>query len=89
MDGINCNNEKKAFEANDIKYRFLKANGNTSLLKLLNYTDSLYTLNPEYLAKQVAVKEHSLVEQAQHVPRTMDMKKGAKVLKNKATKMIN
>jgi len=35
---INCNNEKKSFKANDIKYRFWKANGNSHLLKIVFYT---------------------------------------------------
>jgi hypothetical protein len=32
---INCNNEKKSFEANDMKYRYWKANGNASLLRII------------------------------------------------------
>ena len=42
---INCSKEKKSFEANDMKYRFWKANGNSHLLKIVFYTDSLYNMD--------------------------------------------
>lgn len=54
---VSCHNEKKAFEANDIKYRYLKVNGNSNLLKATYYTDSLYNLNKNFFAKKVVEKE--------------------------------
>lgn len=60
---INCHNEKKQFEANDIQYRFWKANGNTSLLKIIYQTDSLYNLDKTNFEKEVLQQEHEIAEQ--------------------------
>ncbi len=60
---INCHNEKKSFEANDLKYRFWKANGNASVLKIIFHTDSLYNLDKENFIQQVVRSEHHVAEQ--------------------------
>jgi len=60
---MNCHSEKKQFEANDIKYRFWKANGNTNLLKIIYQTDSLYNLDKTNFAKEVLRAEHEIAEQ--------------------------
>ena len=60
---INCHNEKKQFEANDIQYRFWKANGNVSLLKIIYKTDSLYNLDQDGFTKEVLRAEHKIAEQ--------------------------
>lgn len=60
---INCHNEKKQFEANDIQYRFWKANGNTSLLKIIYHTDSLYNLDKDDFRNEVLRAEHQIAEQ--------------------------
>lgn len=60
---INCHIEKKQFEANDIKYRFWKANGNTSLLKIIYGTDSLYNLDKDGFTNEVLRAEHEIAEQ--------------------------
>jgi len=60
---VNCNNEKKSFEANDLKYRFWKANGNTNLLKIVFYTDSLYNLDKDHFIQQVVRAEQEIIEQ--------------------------
>lgn len=60
---INCNNEKKSFETNDMKYRFWKANGNTNLLKIVFYTDSLYKLDKDNFIHQVVQSEQQIYEQ--------------------------
>jgi len=60
---MNCHSEKKAFEANDIKYRFWKANGNTNLLKVVYHTDSLYILNKDVFTNGVLQAEHTISEQ--------------------------
>ena len=60
---INCSNEKKAFEANNMKYRYWKANGNASLLKIIYYTDSLYNLDEYHFTNEVLRAERKLEEQ--------------------------
>ena len=60
---INCHNEKKQFEANDIQYRFWKANGNTSLLKIIYHTDSFYNLDKDDFTNKVLRQEHQIAEQ--------------------------
>lgn len=60
---INCSNEKKSFEANDLKYRFWKANGNSHLLKIVFYTDSLYNLDKDRFIHQVFRAERQVFEQ--------------------------
>ncbi|KAA9042046.1 hypothetical protein FW778_08525 [Ginsengibacter hankyongi] len=60
---INCSNEKKSFEANDIKYRFWKANGNSHLLKIVYYTDSLYNLDKNNFIQQVVRSERNIAKQ--------------------------
>lgn len=60
---VNCSNEKKSFEANDMKYRYWKANGNASLLRIIYYTDSLYNLDKDHFMEQVLQSERNIVEQ--------------------------
>ena len=58
-----CYKEKNTFEGNDLKYRYLKVNGNTSLLKALFTTDSLYNLNSDYFGKKIVEKEKDFASQ--------------------------
>jgi hypothetical protein len=60
---IECYNEKQVFEANDIKYRYLKVNGNSNVLKATYSTDSLYNLNRDYFGEKVIKKERDLAKQ--------------------------
>ena len=60
---ISCHNEKKVFKANHIKYRYLKVNGNSNLLKTTYSTDSLYDLEEAYFTKKVVEKESDLANQ--------------------------
>ena len=60
---INCDNEKKVFEANDVKYRYWKADSNASLLKLTYYTDSLYDMDKDDFRNQVFHAEEQIAEQ--------------------------
>jgi hypothetical protein len=60
---MNCHIEKKQFEANDMKYRFWKANGNASLLKIICRTDSLYNLDKDGFTNEVLRAEHEIAEQ--------------------------
>lgn len=74
---IDYSTTKKQSEANDIKFRYLKVSGNSNLLKLLNYTDSLYNVNPDSLANLAAIKERS-VKPVKLVQRTGQKKKNIK-----------
>ena len=60
---INCINQKKTFEANDMKYRFWKTHGNSHLLKIVYYTDSLYNLDKDHFMQQVVRSDQQIVEQ--------------------------
>ena len=60
---ISCYREKNTFEANDIKYRYLKAYGHSSLLKDIYSTDSLYRLYKGSFVKKVVDKEKDLTSQ--------------------------
>jgi hypothetical protein len=60
---INCHNEKKAFEANDFKYRYWKVNGNKGLLKASYDTDSLYESDKDGFEKEVLSHEKQISEQ--------------------------
>ncbi len=62
---INCYDTRKVYEANDIKYRYLKVNGNAVLLKLLYHTDSLYNLNNDLFTSRVNDREESFAHQAE------------------------
>ena len=62
---INCHDEKKIYKSNDIKYRYLKVNGNAVLLKLLYHTDSLYNLNNDLFTTRVNDREESFAHQAE------------------------
>jgi hypothetical protein len=53
------------YEANDIKYRYLKVNGNAVLLKLLYHTDSLYNLNSDLFTIRVNDREESFAHQVE------------------------
>lgn len=71
---INCSNERKSFEANDIKYRYWKADSNASLLRLTYYTDSLYDMDKESFKTQVISAEQQIAEQ-EKMHRLADEKK--------------
>lgn len=60
---MNCHRQKEAFEANDLKYRFWKTNGNASLLKIICRTDSLYLLDKDHFRNEVLRSEHAMAEQ--------------------------
>jgi hypothetical protein len=62
---MRCSKLKEQFEANDMRYRFFKMNGNASLLKIIHETDSLYHTNRiDFTSKVVRAGEH-LAEQAE------------------------
>ena len=60
---FNSHREKEVLEANSLKYRFWKANGNSSLLKIIYRTDSLYHLNKDRFRNEVLRSEHAITEQ--------------------------
>lgn len=77
---INCHSEKKTFEANDIKYRYLKVNGNAVLLKILHQTDSLYNLNNDLFTTRVNNREESFAHQAELIRLAGEKKRQNKVM---------
>lgn len=86
---INCISTKKTFEANDIKYRFLKVNGNSPLLKLLYQTDSLYNLNNDSFTIQVVAKEQNFAREEKLLRLAGEKKKNAGGFINKARKYLS
>ena len=83
---INCHNEKKAFEANDIKYRYWKADGNASLLKLTYYTDSLYDMDKDDFRNQIVHAEQQIAEQGKQFRLAGEKEKEGRELKLKGQK---
>ena len=79
-------NDKKQFEANDIKYRALKLSGDKELAKLLYQTDSFYDANADWMRKYVTQNEHYLIEQAKIPQLTGEKKKSVKDLGNRVQK---
>ncbi len=75
---INCYDTRKVYEANDIKYRYLKVNGNAVLLKLLYHTDSLYNLNNDLFTTRVNDREESFAHQAELLRLAGEKKKDQK-----------
>lgn len=71
---ITCSIEKKSYEANDMKYRYWKTNGNIHLLKIVYQTDSLYNLNKNHFIQVVTTAEQEIGEQ-QRAKRIADEKK--------------
>ena len=78
---INCHSEKKAFEANDIKYRYWKVDSNASLLKLTYYTDSLYDMDKDDFRNQVVYAEQKIAEQAKQCRLADEKEKEVRELK--------
>lgn len=60
-------NDRKIFEANDIKYRALKITGNKPLLELLYKTDSLFDLNRAKFHEYVVAQEYESKKQADRI----------------------
>jgi hypothetical protein len=82
---MNTVDDKKQFEANDIKYRALKVSRDEELLKLLYQTDSFYNVNADWMRKYVAKEEH-LIEQTKIFELAGEKKKSVKDLRNRAEK---
>ena len=59
----NCNNEKKTFEANDIKCRYLKPNDYISLIKIIYGADSLYNQDKDSFIRRVFQAEQQIAQQ--------------------------
>ncbi len=86
---INCMNSKKTFQANDIKYRFLRVSSNPSLLKLFYLTDSLYNLSNDSFVKLVTEKEQNFAQQEKQPRPASEKKRNARELLNKASKSFH
>ena len=61
---INIRNDLKEYEADDIKYRRLKINADTALLRTLYRSDSLFTTDPDAFKKETIDEENRIVERA-------------------------
>ena len=83
---IRCSNVKEQFEANDIKYRFLKVNGGAGLLKITHDVDSLYNSNTIDFTSKVVQAEQHLAEQVEMLRLAGEKEKEARELMNKAGK---
>jgi hypothetical protein len=83
---INCHNEKKGFEANDIKYRYWKTDSNASLLKLTYYTDSLYDMDKDGFTNHVIHAEQQFAEQEKQFRLAGEKEKEGRELKLKGQK---
>jgi hypothetical protein len=83
---LNCHNEKKIFEANDIKYRYWKADSNASLLKLTYYTDSLYDIDKESFKNQVISAEQQIADQVKQFRLADEKEKKGRELNLRAKK---
>ena len=80
---MNTNDDKKQFEANDIKYRALKVTGDRALIKLLYHTDSLYNLDAEHMRHWVVQEEERLIEQTKNLKLAGEKKKEAEHLRER------
>jgi hypothetical protein len=83
---MNSLNDKKRFEANDIKYRALKISGDKDLLKLLYQTDTFYNVHTDWMRNYVAQEEDRLMEQTIMLELAGEKKKSIKDLRNRAEK---
>ena len=81
---VNTRNSRQVYEANDIKYRQLKVTADTSLLKLLYKTDSLYFIDAEALKKNTIQEEERIAERARLFQLASKKEREAKELKKKA-----
>jgi len=83
---ITAINDKRQFEANDIKYRALKVSGDKVLLKLLYQTDSFYNVHADWMRKYVAKEEDRLVEKTKMIELAGEKKKKVKDLRKRVEK---
>ena len=74
----------EVFKANDIKYRYLKVNGNKNTLKLCQYIDSIYLKNGVDFCHNVEQEEQRLFEQVELLRLAGEREKEAKTLREQA-----
>jgi hypothetical protein len=82
---INTRDNFKAYEANDIKYRRLKVQADTALLKRLYRMDSLFTIDPEAFTKYTVEEENRIAERARLFRLAGEKEGEAKELRKRAT----
>lgn len=83
---FNAYKSREKYAANDIKYRYLKVNGNKNHLKLCSDTDSLYQKDPASFANDVESEEQRLIQQAEDLRLALEKEREAKFLRKKAGK---
>jgi len=84
MNLINSRNNLKAYEANDIKYRRLKVNADTILLRRLYRTDSLFSIDPEAFKTHTIKEENRIAERLRLFQLAGEKEREAKELRKKA-----
>jgi hypothetical protein len=83
---MSTNDDKKQFEASDIKYRALKVTGDIALLKLLYHTDSLYNVDAKHMRQWVVQEEDRFAHKVKMLSLAGEKEKGTKDLKGRAEK---
>lgn len=81
---INSYQNNKQFEANDLKYRYLKIAVNNTILKICRITDSLYQKNEDSFRTEVEKEERRLIQQAEDLRLAGEKEREAKSLRNRA-----
>jgi hypothetical protein len=83
---INTRNNFEVYEANDTKYRRLKVNADTILLRRLYRTDSLFTIDPEAFRTRTIEEENRIAERARLFQLAGEKEREASELLKKARK---
>ncbi|MEO5777412.1 MAG: hypothetical protein ABIQ27_10930 [Flavobacterium sp.] len=81
---LNSYQYNKQYKANDLKYRYLKVANNAGILKLCNFTDSLYQKNEDSFKTGVEQEEQRLLQQAENFRIAGEKEREAKSLKSRA-----
>ena len=81
---INTRKDLKRYEANDIKYRFLKVKADAALLRTLYKTDSIYNADPGAVRKETIHEELRIAERARLFQLAGEKEREAKELMKRA-----
>jgi len=80
---INAYQNNKQYKANDLKYRYLKIANSAAIVKLCNFTDSLYQKDEDSFRTGVEQKEQRLIQQAEDLRLAGEKEREAKSLKSR------
>jgi hypothetical protein len=84
---FDTNSRLELYKAGDIKYRQLQQTNNSTLQRLLFYTDSLYTLNPDSFSINVQLKEAQERLQLKLLERANYKEREAELLRRKTAQI--